>query len=152
MQEVQIKPFMLIGISIRTSNKDGRALKDIGNLWTSFMSNNILDKIPNKLDNTIYSLYTDYASDHTEPYTVILGCKVEHLNEIPAGMTGKSFDGGKYLLITAIGNLMEGLVAQEWMKIWNMELDRDYVADFETYGESAANPHNAEVNFFIGLK
>jgi len=152
MQKVKIDPFMLIGISVRTTNEDNQAAKDIADLWAKFMSENISDKIPNKIDNTVYSLYTDYEGDHTKPYTAMLGCKVKNLNEIPGGLTGKSFEGGDYFKTTTKGDLMKGIVVKKWTEIWAMNLDRKFTADFEVYGEKAQNPNNAEVDFYIALK
>lgn len=152
MQTVKIEPFNIIGISIRTTNENGQASKEIAELWGKFMSESILEKIPNKVDKEIYSLYTDYESDHTKPYTAILGYKVENLDNIPSGMVGKSFSGGTYTKTTAKGDLMQGLVVNQWSKIFEMELDRTYDADFEIFGEKAQNPSDAEVDFYVGIK
>lgn len=152
MQTVKIEPFNIIGISIRTTNENGQASKDIAELWQKFMSENILDKIPNKVSSEIYSLYTDYESDHTRSYTAILGCKVEHLTNIPGGMVGKSFNEGKYVKTSAKGDLMQGLIVNHWSKIFEMDLDRTFVADFEIFGEKAQKPSDAEVDFYVGIK
>jgi predicted transcriptional regulator YdeE len=152
MQTVKIEPFKIIGISIRTTNENGQASQEIAELWQRFMSENVISKIPNKIDNTVYSLYTEYESDHTKPYTTILGCKVENLDNLPNGMVGKSFDGGTYSKTTAKGDLMQGLVVHQWSKIFEMELDRTYDADFEIFGEKAQNPTDAEVEFYVGIK
>ncbi len=151
MQKVTIEPFKLIGISIRTSNENGKGAKEIAKLWGKFMSENILEKIPNKTDSTVYSLYTDYEGDHTKPYTAILGCKVSTLDDIPENMIGKSFDGGNYIKISAKGDLMKGLVVNKWSEIWRMDLDRAFTADFEVFGEKAQNPSNAEIDFLIAI-
>jgi predicted transcriptional regulator YdeE len=151
MQKVKIEPFKLIGISIRTTNEHGQAAKEIGALWGKFMSENILEKIPNKIDNTIYSLYTEYESDYTQPYTAILGCKVANLDQIPDGMIGKSFEGGNYMKIAAKGDLMSGLIMKKWAEIWEMKLDRKFTADFEVFGEKAQNPSSAEIDFLIAV-
>ncbi len=153
MQEVKIEPFKLIGISIRTTNEYEKAKTDIGELWGKFMGEDILNKIPNKVDGTIYSLYTDYEGDHTKPYTVVLGCKVESLDgEIPSGMIGRSFTGGNYIKTTARGDLAQGLIIREWEKIWEMDLERVFTADFEMFGEKAQNPNDAEVDFLVAVK
>ena len=60
------------------------------------MSEGIAEKIPNKIDQSILSIYTNYEGDHTQPYDTILGCKVSSLQEIPEGMVGQSFNGGTY--------------------------------------------------------
>ena len=152
MQTVKIEPFKIIGISIRTTNENGQASQEIAELWQRFMSENVISKIPNKIDNAVYSLYTEYESDHTKPYTAILGCKVENLDNIPTGMVGKSFSGGTYTKTTAKGDLMHGLIVNHWSKIFEMDLDRAYDADFEIFGEKAQNPSDAEVDFYVGIK
>ena len=152
MEKVKIEPFELIGISIRTTNENGQAAKEIAELWGKFISKNILNAIPNKVDPTVYSLYTDYEGDHTQPYTAILGCKVETLKSIPDGMIGKSLAGGSYVKSTAKGDLMKGLVVNHWSKIFEMGLNRTYIADFEIFSERAQNPSDAEVDFYVGVK
>ncbi|TVZ15497.1 GyrI-like domain-containing protein [Maribacter sp. MAR_2009_72] len=152
MQTVKIEPFNIIGISIRTTNENGQASKEIAQLWGKFMSESTLEKIPYKVDHEIYSLYTDYEGDHTKPYTAILGCKVENLDNIPNGMVGKSIRGGTYAKTTVKGDLMHGLVVDQWSKIFEMEWDRTYDADFEVFGEKAQNPSDAEIDFYVGIK
>ncbi|WP_192348459.1 GyrI-like domain-containing protein [Algoriphagus sp. Y33] len=151
MRKVKIKPFQLVGIAIRTTNEGQKADREIAELWQRFMGEGILEKIPNKIDYTIYSLYTEYEGDHTKPYTAILGCKVENLDEIPEGMLGKSFDGGTYIKTSAKGDLGKGLIVTHWAKIWKMDLNRVYTADFEAYGEKAQDPSDAEVDFFVAV-
>lgn len=152
MNNVKVEPFKVIGIEVRTTNENEQAAKDIPVLWEKFMNGNVLNTIPNKIDNTIYSIYTEYEKDHTKPYTTLLGCKVESLDHIPEGMIGKSFDGGDYVKFTTKGNLAEDLVINEWFKIWNMDLERTFTADFEIYGEKAQNPSDAEVDILIAVK
>jgi predicted transcriptional regulator YdeE len=152
MNNVKIQPFKVIGISVRTTNENEQAAKDIPVLWGKMMNENIINSIPNKIDNTIYSIYTDYEKDHTRPYTTVLGCKVENLDSIPDGMVGYSFDGGDYLKFTTKGDLSKGLIINEWLKIWEMDLGRVFTADFEVYGEKAQDPSDAEVDILIAVK
>ncbi|WP_107039155.1 GyrI-like domain-containing protein [Brumimicrobium mesophilum] len=152
MENVKIESFKVIGISIRTTNENNQAAEDIGKLWGEFMSKNILGQIPNKINNEIYSLYTDYENDHTKPYTAILGCKVESLNEIPKGMIGKNISGGTFNKTSAKGDLTKGLIVNHWSKIFGMPLDRTYTTDFEVFGEKAQNPADAEIDFYVAIK
>ena len=144
--------FSVIGISTRTTNENGQSAQDIPKLWNKFLTENIAEKIPNKADNTVYCIYTDYEKDYTKPYTTILGCKVSSLENIPDGLIGKFFDAATYSKHTAKGNILQGLIFNEWTKIWNANLDRAYTADFEVYGEKAQNPENAEVDIYVSVK
>ncbi len=151
MQKVKIEPFYVIGLAIRTTNENAQAATDIGNLWGKFLAEDIKSVIPNKVDDTVYCLYTEYESDYTKPYTTILGCKVTNLDDVPEGMVGKSFEGGDYTKMSARGDLMKGLIVDKWNQIWNMDLDRRYTVDFEVFGEKAQNPSDAEIDFLISI-
>lgn len=144
--------FKIIGLSIRTTNQDNQATKDILNLWQEFLSEDVVNQIPNKLSLEIYSIYTDYEGDHMAPYTVILGCKVDSLDKIPDGMIGREIPEGNYIKRTVVGNLKEGVIFEEWQDIWDSDLERVYSADYEVYGEKAQNPEDAEVDIFIAVK
>lgn len=152
MNNITIQPFHIIGISIRTTNENKQAAKDIPALWDKFLYENVIQSIPNKIDSAIYCVYTDYEKDHTKPYTTLLGCKVSSLVFIPQGMTGKTLSGGRYTKYTAKGKLSEGIIFNEWTKIWDAYIPRAFTADFEVYGEKAQNPEKAEVDIFVAVK
>ena len=151
MNKIMGKKFTVIGISVRTTNENGQAGTDIVRLWERFVTEKIVDKIPNKVDGTIYSIYTDYESDHTKPYTTILGCEVTNTNSIPKGMVAKTIMDADYSKFTAKGDLTKGVVYKEWTKIWHTKLERTYSADFEVYSEKSQNPTDAEVEIFVGI-
>ncbi|MRX40852.1 AraC family transcriptional regulator [Flavobacterium sp. LC2016-23] len=146
-----IQKFNVIGISVRTTNENGKSGEDIPALWNQFMSEGIQHKIPGKVSEAIFCIYTDYEKDHTKPYTTILGCEVESLDFIPENMVGKSIETADYVQLTAKGNLNEGIVFNKWLEIWNSDLNRSFTADFEVYGEKTRNPENAEVDLFIAI-
>ncbi len=146
-----IEKFDVIGISVRTTNENSQAMIDIPVLWNKFMSEGIADKIPNKISDEVFCIYTNYEKDHTKPYTTILGCKVADLGTIPVDMVGKTIEKAIYTKNIASGNIMQGIVANAWINIWNSDLDRTFTADFEVYGEKAQNPENAEIEIFIAV-
>ena len=151
MNKQTIQEFSIIGIAVRTTNENGQAGKDIPALWHTFMAEKILEKIPNKIDDSLYCIYTDYEKNHTKPYTTILGCKVSTLESIPEKMVGKTFEEATYTRFVAKGNVSQA-VFNEWTKIWDSDLNRAFTADFEKYGEKARNPENAEVDIFVAVK
>lgn len=151
MEIEKLEKFYVIGISVRTTNENGNAGIDIPELWNKFMSENLIEKIPNKIDNSIYCIYTEYEKDYTKPYTTILGCKVSSIENIPNEMVAKTLENENYRKFVAKGNILQGMVFGEWTKIWNTEIDRKYSADFEVYGEKAQNLENAEVDIYISL-
>src|SRR5215469_13184640 len=57
--------FTVIGISARTSNaKEVTSDGVIGKMWDRLFEEGVLAKIPNKADQNILAVYTDYGSDH----------------------------------------------------------------------------------------
>jgi len=152
MSNQTIKKFSVIGIAVQTTNENGQSSQDIPALWNKFMTEGVIEKIPNKIDNTLYCIYTNYEEDYTKPYTTILGCKVSTLNDIPDSMVGKIISEGNYIKYSVTGNILEGIVFNEWVKIWNSGLQRRYTADFEVYGAQAQQPENATVDIFVAIK
>ncbi|MCZ4244837.1 GyrI-like domain-containing protein [Pedobacter punctiformis] len=152
MSSQTIEKFCVVGISVRTTNENGQSGKDIPELWNRFMTENISEKIPNKTGNAVYVIYTDYEKDHTKPYTTIIGCKVSNSASVPEGMIEKTIEQAAYAKYAVKGNILQGLVFDAWVKIWNADIQRAFTADFEVYGEKAQNPEQAEVDIFIAVK
>ena len=145
--------FKIIGISTRTTNQNNQAQVDLGNLWGQFYAQNIFEKIPNKLSNEVFAIYTDYKSNYTEDYTTIIGVPVSTLDEIPHGLIGREFQGENFQKFIAKGK-MPNAVVDTWLAIWqkDKELNRKYTYDFEVYGEKSQNGANSEVEIFIATK
>ena len=145
--------FKIIGISTRTTNKDNKAQQDLGQLWGEFYSENLFEKIPNKLSNEVLTIYTDYKSDFMEDYTTIIGMPVSTLDEIPNGLVGREFQAENFQKFTAKGE-MPNAVVNTWIDIWkrDKELNRKYSYDFEVYGKKSQNGENSEVDIYIATK
>jgi len=149
----KINGFKVIGISVETSNNNGQVMNDLMTLWSRFQTENLLDRIPNQVSSDIYSIYTDYESDHTGKYTCLLGLTVSSLDTIPEGMVGREFPGQTVTTFLAEG-MLPTAVADKWEEIWaaDTELNRSYTYDFEVYGERARNNDQSEVDIYIGTK
>lgn len=150
--KTNLDTFYIVGISTRTSNAPGKAEKDIPQLWARFNNENCLSQISNKASNNVYAVYTDYEGDYTKPYTLIIGYCVTDLNNIPEGLTSIKIEKAEYEKFTAKGKEMSSAVIGEWIKIWNSNLDRTYVADFEVYSEDCMKNPEISVDIFIGVK
>jgi predicted transcriptional regulator YdeE len=149
----KIESFKIIGVSVETTNEDGKAANDIGNLWGKFFAEKIPSKIENKISNDIYSIYTDYESDFTGKYTTILGLKVDSFGNIPEGLVGREFTSENFVKFIAKGE-MPNAVVETWKEIWSndQDLNRKYTYDFEVYGEKSQNGLNSEVEIYIATK
>ncbi|AAK81419.1 putative transcriptional regulator YdeE [Clostridium acetobutylicum] len=141
---VKLEEKIVLGVSAVTSNDDPNMGKVIGGLWEKLYQGGINETIKNKVNEYAIGLYSDYEDNK---YVVTVGnevCKAE--NE---ALTIKKIPAGKYAKFSIEGH-MEKAVAEAWSKIWQMNLDRSYEADFEEYLNSDFN--NAKVDIYISLK
>jgi predicted transcriptional regulator YdeE len=150
--------FTMIGIAARTSNaKENTADAIIGKQWGRLMRESLLESIPNKADANIVAVYTDYASDKDGEYTFVLGARVTHAENVPAGMVAKIVPAGKYAVFTSERGSVPEVVISTWKRIWTTPKDapggnRAYKADFELYGQGAQNPADTVMEIHIGIK
>jgi predicted transcriptional regulator YdeE len=152
MNNQLIQKFNVIGISIRTTNENGQSAKDLETLWGKFWGDEIQKQIPNKVNDDIYAVYTDYETDFTGPYTAIIGSPVSSLENIPEGFVGITIENAVYEKFISKGK-MPGAVFATWMEIWqNKDLNRAYKADFTIHGKKYYDGDNAAVETFISVK
>lgn len=150
--------FTVIGISARTSNaKEVTPDGVIGPMWGRLFQEGVLAKIPNKADQNIIAVYTDYASDHNGEYTYVLGARVASETEAPAGMVAKKVPAQKCAVFTSEKGPAQKVVPQLWIKINSLPKaavggDRLYKADFEIYDQRASDPENLQMDVYLGIK
>lgn len=155
---VQLDGFEVTGIAARTNNaKEAGPDGVIPKLWQRVMQEHVLDQGPNKRYPNLYAVYTDYASDANCDYTLVLGAKVRSGASAAEGMVSKSVPAGRYAMFTSERGPVARIVVETWKRIWTYyELpangQRAYHADFELYDERAADPNDAQVEIYIGLK
>lgn len=137
-----------IGIDIKTNNQE--CVPAMRGLWDKFYKEGLLEKIPHKVNNTIFALYTNYEGDFTKPYSYILGCEVSTLDEIPEGFIGKTVPAASYAVYTTKGQYPQGLTAA-WHAIWKSNFKRAYTTDFEVYRTDFNPQTNPEVKVYIAL-
>ncbi len=149
--------FDVIGIAVRTTNKaefEGNGL--IAELWQHFFAEQVYAKVPHRADNNIMALYTEYAGNKDDMYTVILGVRVTKVEEIPMGMVAHHVPAQDYAIFTSQKGQMPTVVVDTWQKIWSQEnsgiLKRAYHTDYELYDERSSDPQNAQVDIYIGIK
>jgi len=135
--------FFVTGIAVRTTNQDGKARADIGNLWAAFRSENIQAKIPAKYSGDVYCVYTDYETDHTGWYTAVLGCRVTEAGH--NGMFVALVPSGSYRQYEPESTHPDS-VGKAWMQVWEESKDRSYVADYDVYGV------DGKVEIYVGVE
>jgi predicted transcriptional regulator YdeE len=159
-QIVNQESFQVVGTTAGTNNKkEAGADAIIGKLWQRFLSEDVLNRIPDKVDQSIIAVYTDYASDANGQYTLVLGAKVRPvpIPSLPDGMVVKTVPAGRYAVFTSQRGPVAKVVVETWKQIWSYYRSpanghRAYAADFELYDQRAADPNNAQVDIYIGIK
>ncbi len=152
MNNQSIQKFHVIGISIRTTNENEQAVKDLEIVWGKFWEEEIQKQIPNKVNDDIYAVYTNYETDFTGPYTAIIGLPVSSLENIPEGFEGITIENAVYQKFVSKGKMPEAVI-NTWMEIWqNKNLNRTYKADFTIHGKKYYDGDDAEVETFIAVK
>jgi len=155
---VEREGFTVIGIHARTSNaREMTADGVIAKQWSRIFQEGLLGKIPNKADQNIVAVYTDYASDHKGEYTYLLGARVISDVDVPAGMVVKKIPAGKFAVFTTDKGPAPQVVPAAWTRINSLPQssaggDRVYAADYEIYDERAVDPQNLQVDVYIGIK
>lgn len=151
------KTFHVIGLAVRTNNKqEAGGQGEIPKLWQRFMQQGISGKIPNRVDDGLLVVYTDYESDQTGEYTYLIGARVTTAADVPAGLTLKEIPAGRYAVIATDKGPVESVIPKAWQHIWSMSAkdfggERAFQADYEVYPQGF-EPQNARVDIYIGLK
>ena len=144
--------FNVVGITVRTTNENQQAAKDIPALWQKFMMENIIEKIPYKVNGNIFALYTNYEGDHMKPYDLVIGCQVENTTDIPEGMQLINIPEQRYYEKPVKGKLDDGIaITNAWFEIWQTPIERTYTVDMEFYKEGE-NPNDGEAKILVAVK
>ena len=158
MQIRQQEPYFVVGLATRTNNAGQTGGKNvIGDIWHTFLSQNLAAKIPNKIGVDLIAVYTDYETDHTGHYTYLLGLPVLSAESLPAKLTVKHIPAGRYAVFSSDRGPKTKVVPELWQRIWSMspgELGgtRAFKTDYEIYDQRAADPENAQIDVYIGLR
>jgi predicted transcriptional regulator YdeE len=146
--------FFIIGIEVRTSNRDEMTDKGkIGGQWSKFHSENVLARIPGKCGDAVLGMYIDYESDVNGEYSHLIGCEVDSLAAIPDGMVGREIPAMKYAVFASARGAIPGIIIDVWKQIWNYTgATRAYLTDFEVYGKESSDPANAQIEVYLSIR
>jgi predicted transcriptional regulator YdeE len=142
----------VIGIEARTSNfaEANPQTAKIPALWQKFFL--IEKKISNRQNaDIIIALYTNYESDYTGEYSIIVSAKVGGLEAVPNDLVGAVIPTARYLMFGAEGQMPFTLI-ETWERIWqyfsdNFEYQRTYTTDFELHNKS----NESKVDVYIAI-
>lgn len=130
-ETVMLDEMIIEGVSCTTSNTAPDMQAKIGGLWQKLYGENIPDKLTNKTNPFVYGVYSNYSSDFTGEYTFTAGCPVTCAQDME-GISSVVIPSGKYAKFIVHGDMVKD-VAAFWCRLWVMNLNRAYTADFEEY-------------------
>ena len=146
---VELTEKTVVGLTARTNNASSDMGAVIGGLWNRFFGEGIFNAIGQKANDKTLGIYTDYAGNENDDYSVVVACEVTAADAVPSGAVVKTIAAGKYAKFVVQGH-MQTAVADFWQQLWAMKLPRAYVYDFEEYQN--ADPENALIHIYIGLR
>jgi predicted transcriptional regulator YdeE len=142
---------IVMGVQRRTSNADGRSIKDIPACWQDFLSQKMAAKIPNRAKTAaMFAVYSDYESDWTGEYAYLIGSEVTKVDQIPKGMAVVRIPAQTYAVFTAAGPMPDAILGV-WTSIWGTNLPRTYTCDFEQYDARFVRPENKEIDVCVAV-
>jgi predicted transcriptional regulator YdeE len=132
--EIQTQPITIVGLELRTNNDI--ANQTIPAHWEQFMTQAMLERIPNKLSSNIYAVYTNYEHEgvnNTGTYSLVIGAAVSSLEKIPPELSVVRLPASSYQVVSVPHGRPE-LVGESWVEIWKEDTSaRTFIADFERY-------------------
>lgn len=149
----QIEAFDVIGLSSRISGNEA-ASEEINALWQNFFETQLAHRLPNRLDDVIYAVYSDYEGDHTKPYRLTIGYRMKESEPhavVPEDACLVRVARGDYAMMSAGGEQPKALI-ETWQAIWQSDLDRCFETDFEVYGTRFFEEGVHEILVAVGIK
>lgn len=157
---IEVRPAMSIqGVGVRTTNEaEAGPQGKIPQLWDRYFQSGLQARLSDK-DQAIYALYTDYESDASGEYTLIIGNRIEE--DVAAAASSEelqqaSVPAAKYMVFrTRRGPLME-IVPEVWYAIWSYFQQsaekRTYTGDYERYDMQEFDPAHTMVDVYIAIE
>lgn len=143
----EVDEFDVVGISVVTDNAKGT--DDINALWERFFKDSVGQYVPDKVNDNIYAVYSDYEGDHEKPYRLTIGYRVSG-KVTPDNMTRICIIDQPYAILSAAGEQPKALI-ETWEAVWSGDLPRSFKTDFELYGPRFFEDGINEVLIHIGI-
>jgi predicted transcriptional regulator YdeE len=124
--ETRLGPLTIVGKELRTTNDNAQAFTDIPTFWEKFYQDGTIEKIPHKVTEDIYAIYTNFAHegiDNMGVYSFIIGCQVHAGEHPPEGLVSVELPRATYAVFSSEPGRPEKIV-ETWQKIWQLSESR----------------------------
>lgn len=142
---------LIVGHAARTTNtaESDPHQAMIPALWAKARTPGAFDHVPGRTDNRLYAVLTDYDTDHTGPYTQIVGVAVSSLQDLPEGLVAVRVPAAHCLTQQARGPMPQALI-EAWHNIWKHtesggDPARTFTTDLEIH-------HNKGADIYLAIR
>jgi predicted transcriptional regulator YdeE len=143
----QTQAIHVIGLELRTSNQV--AAQSIPAFWECFMAQGVLQRLPNKMSDDIWAVYTHFEQagvNNEGLYSLIIGAQMPVDSEVPAGLVRAVLPASHKAVFEAQTGRPDS-VPDVWQTIWaNHDLKKTFIADAERYASSG------EIQIWVGVE
>ncbi len=150
MEHVMRNQQIIAGVSVRTTNQDGRSINDIGALWERFWSEGIPEQVAGGSVSHIFGVYHAYEGDYTRPFAFTAGIGVGPDAVVPDTLDLVRIPRGGYVRFDTVSGPLQQKMGEVWQRIWTSDLRRSYLYDIEEYIFSNGKD-TPDVSVFIGI-
>ncbi|MEY4562261.1 MAG: hypothetical protein RLZZ618_1538 [Pseudomonadota bacterium] len=141
-----VPAFRVIGLPLRTSNAE--ASHTIGPHWQRFSQEGVLSRIPGKLSDEVFAVYTHFEHegvDNNGLYTLVIGAAVPAETDVPEGLIAVTLPASARMVFEVERGRVD-LVGAAWERIWNVnERQKTFVADYERFQA------DGQIDIFVGV-
>ena len=136
----------VFGIELRTSND--LAFDSIPPHWQRFAETQVLARIPGKLSDEVYAVYTHFQNagrNNQGSYSLVIGAAVAPDTPLPEGLTRAVIPASQRAVFPVAPGRLD-LVGAAWQEVWeHTELPKTYIAEYEHYRA------NGEIDILVGI-
>lgn len=120
----------VVGVATKVSNDRDDLLEQA---WELFFNSEVLEYLNgHNISQDIISVYYEYAGDHSDPYTLLIGYEVDESFEAPTGLNSVIIKQN-HDIFKVTGELPDAVI-EKWQQIWDdTSKERAYKADFDRY-------------------
>lgn len=145
--EQQDRAVRIIGIELRTDNRE--AMRTIPLHWQRFTQEGVLARIPGKLSDEVYAVYTHFENagvNNEGVYSLIIGAPVSSAQAVPPGMSHAVLPASPRAVFPVPQGRFDQVVPA-WQAVWQRDdLPKAFVADCERYRA------DGQIDILIGLR
>ena len=82
---------------------------------------------------------------------------IQSAESLPSNLTVRHIPAGRYAVFSSGRGPIKRIVPEIWQHIWSMSPEelggtRAFKTDYEIYDQRAADPENAEIDVYVGLR